>query len=67
MKMKQLIHEVESLPVEERAFIADSLLRGLNQPETEVDKKWLSVAQKRLKEKRAGKILGKKKKRFFEF
>jgi len=35
---------------------SDSLLCSLDQPETEVDKKWLSVAQKRLKEKRTGKI-----------
>ena len=34
------IEDVVSLPVEERALIMDSILRSLNQPESEIDKKW---------------------------
>jgi len=54
MNTKDLIDEVVSLPVEERALVVDSLLRTLNQPESEVDKKWLAVAQRRLSEMRSG-------------
>jgi putative addiction module component (TIGR02574 family) len=54
MKIKDLIHEAESLPVEERALIVDSLLRSMNPPQTEIDKKWAAVAQRRLEKVRSG-------------
>jgi hypothetical protein len=56
MNTKELINEVVSLPVEERTLIIDSILRSLNQPESEIDKKWVSLAQKRLVEIRAGSV-----------
>ena len=56
MNTQELISEVTSLPVEERALIADTLLRTLNQPESEVDQKWLPVARRRLNEIRSGKV-----------
>jgi putative addiction module component (TIGR02574 family) len=52
--VKELIEEVASLPVEERAIIADSILRSLNPPESEIDRKWAEVAQRRLAELRSG-------------
>jgi len=52
--MKELIEEVASLPVEERAIVADSILRSLNPPESEIDRKWAQVAQRRLEELRGG-------------
>jgi len=56
MNTKQLIDEAVSLPVEERALVVDSLLRSLNQPESEVDRKWAAVAQRRLTEIRSGAV-----------
>ena len=53
---KKLIEEALSLPVEERALIADSLLRSLNTPETSIDAQWAEVARKRLQELRFGTI-----------
>jgi len=54
--MKELIEEVASLPVEERAMVADSILRTLNPPDAEIDRKWMQVAQRRLAELRSGKV-----------
>ena len=56
MKIKDLIDEAESLPVEERAMVVDSLLRSLNPPESEIDKKWAAVARRRLEEIRSGSV-----------
>jgi putative addiction module component (TIGR02574 family) len=56
MKIKDLIHEAESLPVEERALVVDSLLRSLNPPQAEIDKKWAAVARRRLEKLRAGEV-----------
>jgi putative addiction module component (TIGR02574 family) len=56
MKTKKLIEEALSLPVEERASIADSLLRSLNMPDRNIDAKWAEVARRRLQELRSGKI-----------
>jgi putative addiction module component (TIGR02574 family) len=54
--MKELIEEVASLPVEERAMVADSILRTLNPPDADIDRKWAQVAQRRLAELRSGKV-----------
>ncbi len=56
MTMKELIEEVISLPVEERAFVADSILRSLTPPQSDVDRRWAQVAQRRLAELRSGKV-----------
>jgi hypothetical protein len=53
---KKLIDEALSLPVEERAFMADSLLRSLNKPDPDMDEKWVEVAKRRLEELRSGKV-----------
>ena len=56
MTTKELIEAVVSLPVEERALVADSVLRSLNAPDSEIDRKWAQVAQRRLAELRSGKV-----------
>lgn len=56
MNTKKLIDEAISLPVEDRVLVVDTLLRSLNQPESEIDKKWAAVAQRRLAEMRSGEV-----------
>ncbi len=56
MTTERLIEEALSLPVEERALIADSLLRSLNAPDAAIDAKWMEVAIRRREELRTGKV-----------
>lgn len=56
MTMKELIEEVVSLPVEERAIVAESILRSLNPPESDIDREWAQVAERRLAELRSGAV-----------
>jgi hypothetical protein len=52
----EIIHEAESLPVEERTGVIDSLLRSLNPPDPGIDRKWAAVAKRRLEELRSGRV-----------
>lgn len=52
----KIIHKVELLPVEKRALVVDSLLRTLNPPDPEIDRKWAAVARRRLEELRSGRV-----------
>ncbi len=52
----EIIHGAESLPVEERMLVVDSLLRSLNPPDPEMDRKWAAVAKRRLNELHLGKV-----------
>lgn len=58
MKTKDLLAEVISLPVEERALIVDSLLKSLNPVKPEIDRKWAEVARRRLNDLQSGKVEG---------
>ncbi len=50
MRTDDLILEIQSLPVEERARVADCILRSLNQTVSEVDQKWADLAARRLQD-----------------
>jgi len=54
--MKEIIQEAESLPVEERAMVIDSLLRTMNPPVAAIDGEWIKVAKRRLAELRSGAV-----------
>jgi len=56
MNTKELINDAVSLPVEERVLVVDSLLRSLNKPESDIDKKWAVVAKQRLADLRSGSV-----------
>ncbi|SFB87984.1 putative addiction module component, TIGR02574 family [Marinospirillum celere] len=56
MDVSELIREVELLPVEERAKVAESVLQSLNPPEPEIDQQWAAVARQRLEEVRSGSV-----------
>jgi len=56
LKTKDLIDEVISLPVEERAIVVDSILRSLNPPDCDIDRKWAAIARRRLSELRSGEV-----------
>ena len=53
---REIIQEATALPVEERVIVIDSLLRSLNVPDTETDRQWSAVAQRRLAELRGGRV-----------
>ena len=56
MNTKELIEEVISLPVEDRALVADSILKSLNKPDNDIDRKWASVSKRRLEELQSGDV-----------
>lgn len=56
MNTQELIAEAVALPVEERALMVDSLLKSLNLPEADIEKKWASLAKRRLDELRSGHV-----------
>ena len=54
--VREIVKEAESLPVEERAMVIDSLLRTLNPPDPEIDRQWIDAAKRRLAELRSGEV-----------
>ena len=56
MKAKDIIDEVNTLPVAERAKIVDIILTGLNAIDPELEKEWIKIANKRYSELRSGAV-----------
>ena len=54
--VKDLIEEAESLPVEERTLIIDTLLKSINAIDANIDEEWLRIAKRRLSDIRSGKV-----------
>lgn len=52
----KIIRDAESLPVEERTVVVDSLLRSLNPPDPDIDRKWAAAAKRRLEDLRSGRV-----------
>lgn len=52
---KEIIRDVESLPVDERLKLIDSLLQSLNPPDPAIDRQWIAEANRRLDQVRSGK------------
>ena len=58
MSTEDLLAEVASLPIDERALIADRILRSLNAPDAELEQRWAELAEHRLAELRSGDVQG---------
>lgn len=54
--VKNIISDVECLPIEERAEIADFILKSLNRPDNDIDNTWIKTSKNRLDELRKGRI-----------
>ncbi len=53
---KEIVEQAESLAIEDRLLVVDSLLCTLNPPDAEVDRKWVEVATRRLAELRSKRV-----------
>ena len=53
---EKLIREAESLPIDERLKVVDSLLRSLHPPDPDIDRLWIAEARRRLDEVRSGNV-----------
>ena len=58
LSKQELIEEVLLLPIEERAYIIDSLIQSMNPIDSDIDRKWLEVSKKRLNELKSGEVKG---------
>jgi hypothetical protein len=56
MNAQDLLTQAEALPVEERAFLAESLMRSLGEPDPAVEAQWTKLARERLAELREGEV-----------
>jgi len=54
----ELIEEVMLLPIEDRAYIIDSLIKSMNPVDPDIEQKWIEVSKIRLNELKSGKVKG---------
>ncbi len=57
-KTQELVEEVLLLPIEDRAYIVDSLIKSMNLVDPNIDSKWLEVSKRRLNELKSGEVKG---------
>ena len=55
---QELLEEVLALPVEDRAYFIDSLIKSLNATDSEIDRAWIDISRKRWNELKSGKVQG---------
>jgi len=55
---REIIDHAQTLPAEDRAMLVDSILRTLNPPNPDMDRKWADLAEKRMNDLRDGKVQG---------
>ena len=54
--VKELIEAASFLPVEERAFLVESLQKTLNSSMPDIDRAWVETARRRLSDIREGRV-----------
>ncbi len=52
----KLILDPSAIPVEERSMVVYSILRSLNPPDSDIDRKWAAIAKRRIAELRSGEV-----------
>jgi putative addiction module component (TIGR02574 family) len=58
-QLEKITQEAMQLDLEERALLAGTLLRSMDEPpESEIERLWLEEAERRLKAYREGKVKG---------
>lgn len=56
MQLNDIFKNVESLPIDIRLKLVDSILLSLNPKNSEIEDKWTETAEKRLAEITSGKV-----------
>lgn len=55
---QELIEEALLLPMEDRAYIIESLIKSMNPVDPDIDLKWIEVSKRRLNELKSGEVRG---------
>ncbi len=58
MPASMMLEQIASYPVEDRVMIADAVIESLNGVSSEIESAWGSVASRRMRELRTGKVKG---------
>ena len=58
MPAAMVLEQIVSYPVEDRVMMADAIIESLNGIDPDVDAAWATVARRRMRELRSGKVRG---------
>ena len=58
MPATMMLEQIASYPVEDRVMMADALIESLNGIDPDVEAAWGTVARRRMRELRTGKVRG---------